>query len=196
MNLMNRVFLLYLSYRHNPYERSTRPILQGPNIFYIFNLQSGYHSKDNIWDLLWLFYVLGYDYSDLSMPSVQDWLLSVLLMYAQSYQVFHIFSILVHSPGNGKYVACLSSIADFRPAQLYVMQRFYIMDFSTMDCYGFHQLYFTIRKNYYWLPHQASSLYIFQNGSVFWNSSSILFSADIRSVLPWHRQRIYTAEVQ
>jgi len=37
---------------------------------------------------------------------------------------------------------------------------------------------------------------IIQNGSVFWSSNSILLSADIRSVLLWHHQRIYTVEVQ
>ena len=91
------------------------------------------------------------------MPSVQNWLLSIFLIYAQFHQGFHIFGILVYSLGNGKYVACLRILLQtLHPTQLYIMHRFYIMDFSTMDFYGFHQLYLTIEKNYYLLSHQVS----------------------------------------
>jgi len=60
MDSLNRVLSLYLSYLHNPYERSIRPILQGPYIFYMFHLQSSYHSEVSIQNSSWLFYILGY----------------------------------------------------------------------------------------------------------------------------------------
>ena len=68
-------------------------------------------------------------------------------------RVFLIFDILVYSWGNGKYVARLRILLQtLHLAQLHVTQRFYVMDFTTMDSmdfYEFHQLYFAIGKNYY-----------------------------------------------
>ena len=111
--------------------------------------------------------------------------------------VFFIFGILVYSRRSSMYATSVILLQTLRQGQLHSMQvLYYIMDFTSTDFYGFHPLYFTIGKKYYWLSHQVSSLNIIQNGSVFWSSGSILLSADIRSVLLWHRQRIYTVEVQ
>jgi len=81
--------------------------LQGAKIFLRINLQSGYHSEVSIQDLLWLLYILGYVFSELLMPSVQNWLLSVFLFMLSPIRVFLIFGILIYSRGNGKYVARL-----------------------------------------------------------------------------------------
>jgi len=60
MDPLNKVLSLYLSYRHDPYEWSIRPILHCSDIFYMFHLQSGYHSKVSIQNSSQLFYILGY----------------------------------------------------------------------------------------------------------------------------------------
>jgi len=89
MDPMNMVFSLYLSYRHDPYEQSTRPSLQGPDIFYMFHLQSGYHSEVSIQNSPWLFYILG----RVAMPGIQKFLIIGLLYLCSVLSGFSLSSV-------------------------------------------------------------------------------------------------------
>jgi len=72
--------------------------------------------------------------------------------------VFFNFNISVYSQSDGKYVAHLRILLQaLRQEQLCVTQRFYIIDFSTMNFYRFHQLCLVVRNKFYWLSHQVNS---------------------------------------
>ena len=129
------------------------PTSRSSGIFRI-DLQSRCTSEVSILDLLWLSMLLVILFQSYQCIVFRIGYYQFSLFMLSLIWVFLIFDILIYSWGNGKFVARLRILLQtLHPTQLYIMHRFYIMDFSTMDFYGFHQLYFTIGKKYYWLSH-------------------------------------------
>ena len=108
--------------------------------------------------------------SELATPSRQKF-----LMHAKYYQSFLYLGYSGLYSGN--YYVCSTSeilLKTLYQRQHHAMQDFIFMDFSATDFYGSKQFWFTAWLKYYWLSLQISSLYIIQNGLVFWSSDSVL----------------------